>query len=103
MVDPESLKPKDLDRLFDFHPQDVDIIVVCLQEMVELNSYNVLLGNNETITTIWRKIIWNYLNKMKSSHKKNYVFLTGQDLIGIATFVFVNEPLLDRITEMSWF
>lgn len=88
--------------MFDFHPQDVDIIVVCLQEMVELNSYNVLLGNNDTITTHWRKIIWNYLNKMKSG-KKNYVFLTGQDLIGIATFVFVHEPLLDRISDLSWF
>ena len=89
MVDPESLKPKDLQRLFDFHPQDVDIIVVCLQEMVELNSYNVLLGNNDTITTTWRKIIYDYLRKMKSQ-KKNYVFLAGQDLVGIATFVFVH-------------
>ena len=102
MVDPESLKPKDLDRLLDFHPQDVDIIIVCLQEMVELNSYNVLLGNNDTITTMWRKVICNHLSKMKSKNK-NYVFMTGQDLIGIATFVFVNEPLLDRISDLSWF
>ena len=98
MVDPEALKIKDLDRLFDFQRKDVDIVIVSLQEMVELNSYNVLLGNNETITSVWRKVIWNHLNNNHSS--KKYEFLTGKDLIGIATFVFVSEHIYDRINNV---
>jgi hypothetical protein len=62
MVDPQSLKPKDFDRMLEFSREEVDIIIIGLQEMVELNSYNVLLGNNETITGIWKKTIINILN-----------------------------------------
>ena len=46
MVDPTVLQEKDLNKLFNFSRNDVDIVIVCLQEMVELNSYNVILGNN---------------------------------------------------------
>ena len=63
MVEPESLKPKDIEKLLNFSRKDVDIIIVCLQEMVELNSYNVILGNNETITQTWKKVLWNHLNE----------------------------------------
>lgn len=31
MVDPESLTSKDVERLFNFSREDVDIVVVCLQ------------------------------------------------------------------------
>jgi len=30
--------------------------------MVELNSYNVLIGNNSTIVSEWQKVIEEYLN-----------------------------------------
>jgi hypothetical protein len=32
--------------MFNFPRESADIVVICLQEMVELNSYNVILGNN---------------------------------------------------------
>lgn len=48
-VDPNKLTQKDKDRLFDFHVDKTDIVIICLQEMVELNSFNVLLGNNQNI------------------------------------------------------
>ena len=45
-VDPERLGVRDLDRLMAFPVDKTDMVVVCLQEMVELSSFNVLLGNN---------------------------------------------------------
>ena len=63
MVEPETFKPKDVEKLLNFSRKDVDIVVVCLQEMVELNSYNVILGNNETITQTWRKVLWDNINQ----------------------------------------
>lgn len=46
MVDPSKLAPRDLDKLFNFPIEKTDIIVVCLQEMVELNGFNVVFGSN---------------------------------------------------------
>ena len=57
MVDPERLSPRDMEKLFNFPLEKTDILVVCLQEMVELNSYNVLLGNNEGVLGRWRAAI----------------------------------------------
>lgn len=50
MLDPDSLTLDDAKRFLSFDRDKVDLVVVCLQEMVELNSYNVILGNNESIT-----------------------------------------------------
>ena len=75
--------------------------------MVELNSYNVILGNNETITEVWRKILWNHVNSHDSKimegtahHSKRYDFLTGHDLVGLSTFVFINAKLIDRANNI---
>jgi len=38
-----------------------------------------------------------------ASNSKKFDFLTGHDLVGIATFVFVNAKLVDRITNIDWF
>lgn len=46
MANPEQFSSDDVDKLFNFNREDVDIVVISLQEMVELNSYNVILGNN---------------------------------------------------------
>lgn len=103
MADPAALRPKDLEKLLNFSRPDVDIIVICLQEMVELNSYNVILGNNDSITQTWRKILWNHINEQnRSPGNKRYDFLTGEDLVGIATFVFADEKLVDRISDLQW-
>ncbi len=46
MVDPQKLTAREMEKLFNFPIDKTDVVVVCLQEMVELSSYNVLLGNN---------------------------------------------------------
>lgn len=46
MVDPLMLSPKERQKIFTFLDQDIDMVMFNLQEIVELNSYNVLLGNN---------------------------------------------------------
>jgi hypothetical protein len=45
---------KDISVLFRFTRNDTDIVVVCLQEMVELNSYNVILGSNKSLIETWK-------------------------------------------------
>jgi hypothetical protein len=45
-VDPEKLHQRDREKLFAFPPDKTDILVICLQEMVELNSFNVLIGSS---------------------------------------------------------
>lgn len=107
MVDPETLTAKDVERLFNFSREDVDIVIVCLQEMVELNSYNVILGNNDSVTQNWRKTLWSHINSHdnkiaegKPHASKRFDYLTGHDLVGIATFVFVNAKYSDRINDI---
>lgn len=93
--------------MFNFSRDDVDIVIICLQEMVELNSYNVILGNNDTITQTWRKVLWNHINSHdpriaegKAHQSKRYDYLTGHDLVGISTFVFVNAKVIDRVNDI---
>lgn len=76
--------------------------MVCLQEMVELNSFNVLLGNNETIVDRWRKQIDRSLNFIGGRAGRNYVYLTGRDLVGLACFVFVSGHLYNRVHLSLW-
>ena len=106
MVDPTALQEKDLNKFLNFPRENVDFIVICLQEMVELNSYNVILGNNETITQAWRKVIYNHLHEerregeIRRGNSKIYDYLTGYDLVGISAFVFANPRVIERVHEM---
>lgn len=107
MVNPEMINEKEVERMFNFSRDDVDVVIVCLQEMVELNSYNVILGNNDTITQTWRKVLWNHINSHdpriaegKAHQSKRYDYLTGHDLVGISTFVFVNAKVIDRVNDI---
>lgn len=75
--------------------------------MVELNSYNVILGNNESIIQIWKEVLWDHINSHdpriaegKVSKSKRYDYLTGHDLVGISTFIFVNAKIIDRINDI---
>lgn len=101
-VDPDKLTPKDKEKLFSFPVEQTDIVVICLQEMVELNSYNVLLGNNETIVSHWRRVIEKYLNELSADRKKAFVYLTSNDMVGVATFVFVSGQLYNRVYLQEW-
>lgn len=56
-VDPEKLAQRDREKLLAFPPEKTDILVICLQEMVELNSYNVLIGSSENVLERWRKMV----------------------------------------------
>lgn len=46
MVDPLRLTLTEKQKIFTFLDHDIDLVIFSLQEIVELNSYNVLLGNN---------------------------------------------------------
>jgi synaptojanin len=102
MVDPEKLLPRDLDRLFNFPIDKTDLVVVCLQEMVELNSYNVLMGNNSNVVGSWRKKVEKHLNEVGQDHGKSFVHLTSHDMVGIATFVFVSGTWFNKVYKHEW-
>ena len=39
----------------------------------------------------------------KAHQSKRYDFLTGHDLVGLSTFVFVNAKITDRVNDIQWF
>lgn len=89
----------DLSKLFDFPAEEVSIVVVCLQEIVELNTYNVLLGANKSTQQLWReRLEFHFREKLSRS----YTYLVENDLVGILTMVFVCEPERPRITCLNW-
>jgi hypothetical protein len=61
-------------------------VVICLQEMVELNTYNVLIGSNKTSSQLWRERLEYYFREKTT---RNYVHLVEKDLVGVFTMVFV--------------
>ena len=101
-VDPEKLTQKDKEKLFNFPVDKTDILVVCLQEMVELNSFNVLIGSNDKIVEHWRKMIEAYLGEATANSNKAYVYLSCYDMVGIATLVFVSGALYNRVYMHEW-
>lgn len=80
--------------MFNFQFDKTDIVVVCLQEMVELNSYNVLIGNNDRTVEGWKQMVEKYLNE---GGNKNFVYLTSSHMVGVATLVFVSQALQNRV------
>lgn len=59
---------------------------------------------------MWRKVLWNHINSHdsriaegKAHQSKRFDYLTGHDLVGISTFVFVSAKLVDRINDIEWF
>jgi hypothetical protein len=102
MVNPNKLASRELDKLFNFPIDKTDLIVVCLQEMVELNSYNVLMGDNKSIVSEWRTVIENYLNDAGHENGKSFVHLTSYDMVGVATFVFSCGQLYNRVYKHEW-
>lgn len=56
---------------------------------------------------MWRKVLWSHINEhdekgSEGKKVKKFDYLSGHDLVGIATFVFVNSELIDRITNIDW-
>ena len=98
MVDPLMLTPKERQKIFTFLDQDIDMVMFNLQEIVELNSYNVLLGNNENILGDWAKAILECLNNPEiNKHlkftNKTFQLCASHDLVGIASFLFCTKPV----------
>jgi len=102
IVDPDKITARDLDKLFNFPIDKTDMIVVCLQEMVELSSFNVLMGNNINIVGRWKKMIEKHLSDVGKDLGKTFVHLTSNDMVGIATFVYVSGHLFNRIYKHEW-
>lgn len=61
-----------------------------------------LLGNNQSIVISWRRVIEKYLHEVGNEVQKNFVYLTSYDMVGIATFVFVNGSLFNRVVSHQW-
>lgn len=97
IVDPDKINSRDLDKLFNFPIDKTDMIVICLQEMVELSSFNVLMGNNMNIVAKWKRMIEKHLMDVGKDMGKTFVHLTSNDMVGIATFVYVSSDLNNRI------
>lgn len=68
--------------------------------MVELNSFNVLIGSSENVLDHWKRMIETYLHEISSN--KAFVFLTGYDMVGVATLVFVSGALYNRVALQEW-
>lgn len=52
-------------------------------------------------------MLWNHINSHdskiaegKANSSKRFDYLTGHDLVGISTFVFVNAKIIDRINDI---
>jgi hypothetical protein len=70
--------------------------------MVELNSFNVLIGNNDNVVEHWRKMIESFLQEVTHGSNKTYVYLTSYDMVGIATLVFISGDLYNRVYMHEW-
>jgi hypothetical protein len=58
---PFSINSLNKEKLFNFNRGKVDLVLINLQEMVELNTSNVM-GNNEAVLIDWQKVIEESLN-----------------------------------------
>ena len=79
-------------------PSLPDILVICLQEVVELNTYNVLLGGTKNNENRWRQS----LERIMKIHDKKFHIVGQKDLVGLLTLVFVAERYIDSVSSINW-
>jgi Phosphatidylinositol 5-phosphate phosphatase len=86
----------DLSGLFNFEGnQSPDIIVVGFQEFVELNTTNIIAGDQYKFRQ-WVEVILFNLKKFDK-----YIFVKHQNLVGILSIVLVKEHLARRLTRVE--
>ncbi len=87
----------DLSELFNFEGNaNPDIIVVGLQEHVELNASNLVVGADNTADFVWRDVLTSNVNKFDK-----YILVQKEVLVGIFLIVFVKEELRDNLSKID--
>jgi hypothetical protein len=77
-------------------PYDLpDILIVGLQEMVKLNTTQVVLGKDKQRCTGWEKIFYNNLNANKQGVK--YIPVVQKVMVGCFIIMFIREEHKQKI------
>ena len=86
-------------NLFDENNQSPDIIMIGMEEIVELDIYNILtITSNEDSVKFWTNIITSTLNEIyPNTYKKSTVL----NLIGIYCICFTKKQLKDKIDVVN--
>lgn len=74
-----------------------DIVVVSLQEMVQLNTKNVLMTNNAKITQQWQDLMLKVLSIFKN---ESYILIKEEDLVGIYLMIFIKSSIKTRVKKV---
>ncbi|KRX11057.1 Endonuclease/exonuclease/phosphatase [Pseudocohnilembus persalinus] len=85
-------------NLFKFEGElNPDIVVIGLQEMVKLNTKNVIMtNNNDKITNQWKMELQNSLKLVD-----DYVMISERDLVGIYIIVFVKSSIKQNVSKIE--
>jgi len=90
-------KTYDLTDLFNFEGNEApDVIAIGLQEIVELNASNIVVGADNTAELIWKEVLIENLKKFG-----NYIPAQKETLVGLLLLVFVKEDIKDRISNVE--
>lgn len=75
-----------------------ELVVVGLQEMLKLNTKNVLAGSNQPLVDAWQSIILATLNAKRRAH---YVPVQSQDMVGCLICLFAQDHMLSHLKSLT--
>eukprot|EP01017_Pseudomicrothorax_dubius_P025277 TRINITY_DN2710_c0_g1_i5.p1 TRINITY_DN2710_c0_g1~~TRINITY_DN2710_c0_g1_i5.p1 ORF type:complete len:702 (-),score=177.91 TRINITY_DN2710_c0_g1_i5:138-2243(-) len=88
----------DLRRLLDFEGQPPpDLVVICLQEIIDVNPKNVLVSTNEPTIQLWVNVLTDNLRRVD----KGYSLLQVKDFVGILLLTFANDRAKTRVSRVN--
>ncbi len=98
MAGNEPSSSLNLDELFNFEGNSVpDLVIFNLQEYIELNAANVVVGpTSDSRISLWKKIVYENLQKFGS-----FVFVRHQQLVGILILVFARSEIKHKINRVE--
>ena len=81
------------------YPPSHDILAFGFQEIVDLNTMNVVLDGNKTVKQYeyWRAMIEDTLSRKIA---RRYTLATGEKMVGVALFVFVASDLMEEVSDI---
>jgi len=88
-----------LSLMFNFQDNPVpDLVVINLQEYIDLNAVNVVVGPNQSDSriSVWREIIYSNLQKMG-----DFVFVRHQQLVGVLILIFAKSAIKNKINRVE--
>ncbi|EGR30560.1 hypothetical protein IMG5_129200 [Ichthyophthirius multifiliis] len=97
-----SFEPSDfkhnLLKIFNKNKQEAEIIIICLQELVELNSKNIMTSTNEKQLAIEK-----WISSIQYNLGDTLYFLVGQyNMVGIETIIFAHIKIKDYISNVEY-